>query len=83
VLETNGCYRLNPKGEPQLGKRGLYRGVAGGSSTEAALLWVLNFSDGEGTLLDLADRSGLAYPAVREAAETLRAHGLLAEVEGR
>ena len=84
VLETNGRYRnLNPKGEPQLGKRGLYRGIAGGSSTEAALLWVLNLSDGEHTLLDIADRSGLAFPAVQEAAETLRAHDLLAEVEGR
>ena len=84
VLETNGRYRnLNPKGEPQLGKRGLYRSVAGGSSTEAALLWVLNLSDGEHTLLDIADRSGLAYPAVQEAAEKLRAHDLLAEVEGR
>jgi aminopeptidase-like protein len=84
VLETNGRYRnLNPKGEPQLGKRGLYRSVAGGSSAEAALLWVLNFSDGEQTLLDIADRSGLAYPAVRHAAETLRVHGLLAKVEDR
>jgi aminopeptidase-like protein len=82
VLETNASYvNLNPKGEPQLGKRGLYRSVAGGSSTEAGLLWVLNLSDGEHTLLDISDRSGLAYPAVREAAETLRDHGLLEEVE--
>ncbi len=83
VLETNGRYlNLNPKGEPQLGKRGLYRSVAGGSSTEAALLWVLNLSDGEQTLLDISDRSGLAYPAVRKAAETLLEHGLLEKVEG-
>ena len=83
VLETNGRYlNLNPKGEPQLGKRGLYRSVAGGSSTEAALLWVLNLSDGEHTLLDISDRSGLPYPAVREAAETLLEHGLLEKVEG-
>jgi aminopeptidase-like protein len=81
VLETNTRYlNLNPKGEPQLGKRGLYRSIAGGSSTEAALLWVLNFSDGRHSLLDISDRSGLAYPAVREAAETLQAHDLLAEV---
>ncbi len=78
VLETNASYlNLNPKGEPQLGKRGLYRSVAGGSSTEAALLWVLNLSDGEHSLLDISDRSGIAYPAVRKAAETLREHGLL------
>jgi aminopeptidase-like protein len=83
VLETNTSYvNLNPRGEPQLGKRGLYRSVAGGSSTEAGLLWVLSLSDGEHTLLDISDRSGIAYPAVRKAAETLLEHGLLEEVEG-
>jgi aminopeptidase-like protein len=56
--------------------------VGGGSSPEAALLWVLNLSYGEQALLDIADRSGLVYPTVQEAAEELRAHGLLAEVEG-
>jgi aminopeptidase-like protein len=81
VLETNGRYRnLNPKGEPQLGKRGLYRSVAGGSSTETALLWVLNLSDGQHSLLDITDRSGLPYARLREAAETLRDHELLEEV---
>jgi aminopeptidase-like protein len=80
VLETNGRYlNRNPKGEPQLGRRGLYRRVAGGSSTETALLWVLNFSDGEHTLLDVSDRSGLPYPLIQEAAERLVEHGLLEE----
>jgi aminopeptidase-like protein len=80
VLETNGRYlNRNPKGEPQLGKRGLYRRVAGGSSTETALLWVLNLSDGEHTLLDVSDRSGLPYAAIREAAEKLVEHDLLEE----
>lgn len=83
VLETNRRYfNLNPKGEPQLGKRGLYRAVAGGSSTEAAILWVLNFSDGEHTLLDISDRSRLPYSAVREAAEVLKDHDLLEEADG-
>ena len=81
VLETNARYvNLNPKGEPQLGKRGLYRSVAGGSSTETALLWVLNLSDGRHNLLDIADRSGLSYARLREAAETLLDHELLEEV---
>ncbi len=82
VLETNRRYlNLNPKGEPQLGKRGLYRSIAGGSSREAALLWVLNLSDGAHSVLDISDRSGLPYPAVREAAEALLGHDLLAEAE--
>jgi aminopeptidase-like protein len=81
LLETNGRYRtLNPKGEPQLGKRGLYRKVAGGSSTETSLLWVLNLSDGEHTLLDISNRSGLSYEAIREAAVVLQEHGLLEEL---
>lgn len=80
ALETNQRYvNLNPKGEPQLGKRGLYRTIAGGSSTEAAMLWVLNLSDGDHSLLDISDRSGLPYQAVLEAARTLRAHDLLEE----
>jgi aminopeptidase-like protein len=82
VLETNRRYlNRNPKGEPQLGKRGLYRTVAGGTSTEGALLWVLNLSDGEHTLLDISDRSGLPYRAIREAAETLVEHDLLEEAK--
>ena len=47
VLESNGTYtNLSPYGEPQLGRRGLYRGIGGGSSEEMALLWVLSMSDG-------------------------------------
>jgi aminopeptidase-like protein len=72
VLEQNGRYQnLNPKGEPQLGKRGLYRSVAGGSNREAALLWVLNLSDGRHDLIDISDRAVLPFRAVREAADAL------------
>jgi aminopeptidase-like protein len=83
VLETNRRYvNLNPKGEPQLGKRGLYREIAGGPSAEEALLWVLNLSDGEHTLLDISDRSRLPYLDILQAAEALQAHELLAEAGG-
>ena len=52
VLETN-CHptNLSPYGEPQLGRRGLYRSAGGAVETpddERALLWVLNLSDGDG-----------------------------------
>jgi aminopeptidase-like protein len=78
VLEGNLTYRnLSPKGEPQLGKRGLYRSVAGGSFTEGPLLWVLNFSDGEHDLLTIAERSGLGFGEVAAAADALLAVGLL------
>jgi aminopeptidase-like protein len=78
ALERNGRYEnLNPKGEPQLGKRGLYRSIAGGSNREAALLWVLNFSDGGHDLIDISDRSRLPFQAVREAADALEGVELL------
>jgi aminopeptidase-like protein len=78
VLETNGVYlNRNPKGEPQLGKRGLYRSIAGGSGEEAALLWVLNLSDGSHSLVDISDRSGIPFAGVRDAASALLDHGLL------
>ena len=78
VLERNRSYEsLNPKGEPQLGKRGLYRAIAGGTSEEEALLWVLNLSDGEHDLVEISGRSGLPFGAIREAADALEAASLL------
>jgi aminopeptidase-like protein len=80
IVESNARYvNLSPKGEPQLGRRGLYRSIAGGASREAALLWVLNQSDGTASLLDIAIRSGLPFRTIREAANALRTHDLLAE----
>jgi aminopeptidase-like protein len=78
VLERNERYEnLSPKGEPQLGKRGLYRSIGGGSNREAALLWVLNLSDGDHDLLEISDRSGLPFQAVSAAADALEGAGLL------
>jgi aminopeptidase-like protein len=82
VLETNRrCMNLSPYGEPQLGRRGLYRSAGGAVATpddERALLWVLNQSDGSASLLDVARDSGLPYAVVRRAAERLERAGLLA-----
>ena len=81
VLENNRRYvNQNPKCEPRLGKRGLYRSVGGQTEAkheELALLWVLNFSDGDHALLDIAERSGLSFGAVSSAAAALAEHGLL------
>jgi len=83
VLEGNRRYlNLNPKCEPQLGRRGLYRTIGGdesGRSRELALLWVLNLSDGENSLLDIAERSGMGFAAIRTAADALLEVGLLRE----
>lgn len=83
VIEHNKTYiNQNPKCEPQLGRRGLYRAVAGqqeGNQGELALLWVLNLSDGLHTLLDIATRSGLRFALIKTAADALHHSGLLKE----
>jgi aminopeptidase-like protein len=82
VLERDRTYlNLSPKGEPQLGKRGLYRGLGGADpgTRQLALLWVLNQSDGSQSLLDIAERSGLAFGDLEAAADDLADAGLLAE----
>jgi aminopeptidase-like protein len=73
-LESNRTYfNLSPKGEPRLGKRGLYGAVGGRSPAERerAMLWILNQSDGGHSLLDIAGRSGIAMSALSQAAEEL------------
>jgi aminopeptidase-like protein len=80
VLEENFYYlNLNPKCEPQLGRRGLYRTMGGqaNSEIEEAILWVLNFSDGAHSLLDIAERSGLDFRRLLAAAKLLAANALL------
>jgi aminopeptidase-like protein len=85
LLEHNRRYRnLEPRGEPQLGRRGLYDSVGGRRLTDderMALLWVLNLSDGAHDLLAIAERSRLAFERIRSAAEALWAAGLLETVE--
>jgi aminopeptidase-like protein len=83
VLENNRRYRtLNPYCEPQLGKRNLYRSTGGEAiGVEInARLWVLNLSDGRHSLLDVAQRSGLPFRAIRDAADILCEGGLLSAV---
>ncbi len=84
LLENNRTYlNRNPKCEPQLGRRGLYQMIGGqenGKLKELALLWVLNLSDGKHSLLDIAERSGLAFSLIKTAADALNEQDLLAPV---
>ena len=76
ILEQDGTYvNLNPKCEPQLGRRGLY---ASPGAEEMALLWVLNLSDGRHSLLDIAEKSGLAFESIKRAADRLVGAKILA-----
>ncbi len=82
VLERDRAYlNLSPKGEPQLGKRGLYRALGGADpgTQQLALLWTLNQSDGSRSLLEISERSGIAFADIADAARDLAEAGLLAE----
>lgn len=83
VLENNVRYlNTNPKCEPQLGKRGLYQMVGSQKERkgkELAMLWVLNLSDGNNTLLDISDMSKLEFDLIKDVAGVLYKHGLLKE----
>ena len=81
VIESDAVYvNLSPKGEPQLGRRGLFPpvGARGASAEVMANLWVLNFSDGRHSLLDIAERAGIPLVAITGAANALVEGGLLA-----
>jgi aminopeptidase-like protein len=81
ILEQNAIYlNLHPKCEPQLGKRGLYGPIGGGSEgkqRELAMLWVLSLSDGCHSLLDITERSGLRFEDIKSAADSLHKNALL------
>jgi aminopeptidase-like protein len=82
MLDADARYaNTKPFGEPQLSKAGIDRAIAGHAdpaSFQLAVLWVLNQSDGRTTLLEVAERSGMPFALLREAADVLLAHGLLA-----
>jgi aminopeptidase-like protein len=84
LIEANRAHlNQNPKCEPQLGKRGLYRSLGGNAqdkTQEMAMLWVLNLSDGRHTLLDIAETASLNFKTVSAAASSLKEHGLLKAV---
>lgn len=75
VLEGNRLLmRTDPRGEPQLGRRGLYAAIGGRPDTETmqmALLWTLNLCDGEHDLLAIAERADIPFSAIELAARLL------------
>ncbi|HEY5892213.1 MAG TPA: DUF4910 domain-containing protein [Chthoniobacterales bacterium] len=78
VLEGNYRYvSLNPKGEPQLGRRGLYGAIG---EQVMAMLWTLNLADGSHSLLDIAERSNIPFSTLKTAASKLREQQLVATI---
>jgi aminopeptidase-like protein len=85
IADGNGKYlNTSPEAEPQLGKRGIYRKIGGPIPQQHLmhLLWVLNYSDGKHSLLDIAEKSKFAFSDVRKAADLLLEHELLIPAEG-
>jgi aminopeptidase-like protein len=77
--------RLDGRGEPQLGRRGLYRAIAGqkeaGGATQMDLLWALNLADGTNSLLDMAERANVPFVRLSAAAALAEEAGLLREID--
>jgi aminopeptidase-like protein len=84
-IEADRCFiNLFPKGEPQLGKRGLYEAIGGQNDSknlQLAFLWILNYSDGMHSLTDIAMLSQISIETITNAAHLLLSKGLLKESE--
>ena len=87
AFDANVLYEsTNPKGEPQLGRRGLYDKVSRGLPTEAqqrerARLWILNLADGAHDLAAIVARTGMPWQVIAEGAAELERAGLLRVLE--
>jgi aminopeptidase-like protein len=81
ALDQDQKYQnLAPFGEPQLGRRGIYRAIGGApdpGELATTMLWLLALSDGTQALLDIAERANLPFDVVHRAAGLLQKHGLL------
>jgi aminopeptidase-like protein len=74
ILDEDRVFlNLSPKGEPRLGARGLFADAG-----RLGLFWILNFSDGRHSLLDIAERAQMPFWNLREGARRLEESGLLA-----
>ena len=83
ILDNNIAYiNQYPNCEPQLGKRGIYKIINGQDLQETelkkmAVLWCLNLSDGNHSLLDIADKAKIPFETIKHIAASLEDSGLL------
>lgn len=86
IIENDRVYiNKNPKCEPNLGKRGLYKmtgGSTGNDIDQMAILWVLNLSDGDHSLFDIAEQVGMDFRRIKGAVDALLKVQLLKQVDG-
>lgn len=81
LADLNHTYiATNPKCEPNLGKRGLFkkaRTYDNYSDIQRSYFWLLNYSDGEHSLLDIAKKSGIPLELLNLASQNLKDENLL------
>lgn len=80
VIEYNNRYiNTMPYCEPQLGKRGLYptMGEKGIKKIIEGTMWLLNQSDGNNDLIDIANKSNVNYNVLIENIDKLLENGIL------
>lgn len=83
-IESLKIYKsLNPYGEPQLGKRGLYPNLGSQKEMEErvnALMWALNMSDGTCETKEIAEKSGHSPELIENVLLDLKNHDLMREI---
>ena len=80
IEQEDFYYNQRPFCEPQLGKLGLYPTVSSPlerASELEATMWLLNFSDGAHSVLDIVKKSGISHEIVLRVQQRLEKAGLL------
>ena len=89
LTDTEIFINTNPKCEPQLGRRGIYRNFGFRrlevesdeiEKFELAIFWILNYSDGNNSLGYISKKSGISLDILRQTALKLLKCNLLEKV---
>ena len=80
-MESEPVLVTTVRGEPQLGKRGLYHTLQKRSTPEDVMLRtnILAYADGHHTISDMVELFDTPLPIMREMVDELIEHGLLYE----
>jgi len=81
IIENNFIPKsLNLKCEPRIGKRKKFRSTGGKmepTTNEDAIFWILNFSDGNHSLLDISIKSKINFRIIKQVTDELIEDGFL------
>lgn len=81
LLEANRSWKNTvPYGEPQLGRRGVFRTLGSqinSPDTDLAMWWILNLADGEHDVIAIAEQAKISWKIIAQVADKLSKIGLL------